>query len=132
MHATVLYTLMTDRRSFLSNPSAKSGAAHLRLLQALIVELGLCPSAFNPSSPLSFNSLPSLPHSMRAAKAMLKSQVFMNVRDYLAVRGQGLDALRQVMHRDRSSLMRQIRSGKRMPVKAVKDAGLNVLLITCH
>ena len=69
---------------------------------------------------------------MRAAKAMLKSQVFMNVRDYLAVRGQGLDALRQVMHRDRSSLMREIRSGKRMPVKAVKDAGLNVLLITCH
>ncbi|KAI0736634.1 hypothetical protein C8Q72DRAFT_767772 [Fomitopsis betulina] len=118
--------------SFLSNPSTKSGAAHLRLLQALIVELGLCPSAFNPSSPLSFNSLPSLPHSMRSAKAMLKSQVFMNVRDYLAVRGQGLDALRQVMHRDRGSLMREIRAGKRMPAKAVKDAGLNVLLITCY
>ncbi|TFY62417.1 hypothetical protein EVJ58_g3878 [Rhodofomes roseus] len=118
--------------SFLSNPTAKSGAVHLRLLQALIVELGLCPSAFNAASPLSFPSLPSLPHSMRAAKALLKSQVFLNVRDYLAVRSQGLDALRRVMHRDRSSLMREIRSGKKMPVKAVKDAGLNVLLVTCH
>ncbi|KAH9930968.1 uncharacterized protein B0H18DRAFT_1116664 [Fomitopsis serialis] len=118
--------------SFLSNPTTKSGAAHLRLLQALIVELGLCPSAFSPSSPLSFPSLPSLPHSMRAAKALLKSQVFLNVRDYLAVRSQGLDALRRVMHNDRSSLMREIRAGKKMPVKAVKNAGLNVLLITCH
>jgi len=118
--------------SFLSNPTTKSGAAHLRLLQALIVELGLCPSAFNASSPLSFPSLPSLPHSMRAAKALLKSQVFLNVRDYLAVRSQGLDALRRVMHSDRSSLMREIRAGKKMPVKAVKNAGLNVLLITCY
>ncbi|CCL98951.1 uncharacterized protein FIBRA_00959 [Fibroporia radiculosa] len=104
--------------TFLSQPGIKSGS-NLKLLQALIIELGL-------------SSLPSLPHSLRAAKAFLKSHVFLNVRDYLAVRGQGLDALRRVMHPNRSSLMREIRSGKRVPVKHVKDSGLNVLLITCH
>ena len=102
----------------------------LAFLQALIIELGLYSPVFDEDTHEA--EYPSLPNSMRAAKALLKSQVFLNVRDYLAVRGQGLDALRQVMHRDRSSLMREIRSGKRMPVKAVKDAGLNVLLITCH
>ncbi|KZT03490.1 uncharacterized protein LAESUDRAFT_659514, partial [Laetiporus sulphureus 93-53] len=104
----------------------------LQLLQALIVELGLCPAALQPSAgALSFPSLPALPHSLRAAKALLKSQAFLNVRDYLAVRGQGLDALRRVMHPSRSSLMREVRSGKRMPREAVKEKGLGVLLVTC-
>jgi len=120
--------------SFLSNPTTKSGASNLKLLQALIIELGLCPSALLPcpTNSVPFPSLPSLPHSLRAAKALLKSQVFLNVRDYLAVRGQGVEALRRAMHPNRVSLLREVRSGKGLPLKTIKDAGLNVLLITCH
>ena len=92
----------------------------LAFLQALIIELGL------------YTSMPSLPSSLRAAKAILKSQVFLNVRDYLAVRQQGVDALREVMHPSRSALMREIRGGKKAPRKTVKDRGLDVLLVTCY
>ncbi|OBZ75197.1 hypothetical protein A0H81_04500 [Grifola frondosa] len=60
--------------SFLSDPASKSGTSNLTLLQALIIELGLCPSALSPSAAsFSFHNLPSLPHSLRAAKALLKS-----------------------------------------------------------
>ena len=92
----------------------------LAFLQALIIELGL------------YTSMPSLPSSLRAAKAILKSQVFLNVRDYLAVRQQGVEALRGVMHPSRSALLREIRGGKKAPVKTVKDSGLGVLLVTCY
>lgn len=92
----------------------------LAFLQALIIELGL------------YTSMPSLPSSLRAAKAILKSQVFLNVRDYLAVRQQGIEALRGVMHPSRSALLREIRGGKKAPVKTVKDSGLDVLLVTCY
>ncbi|KAI1787902.1 hypothetical protein LXA43DRAFT_676300 [Ganoderma leucocontextum] len=92
----------------------------LAFLQALIIELGL------------YTSMPSLPNSLRAAKTLLRSQVFLNVRDYLAVRQQGIDALRGVMHPSRSALMREIRGGKKAPVKTVKDSGLGVLLVTCY
>ncbi|KAI0781114.1 hypothetical protein BD413DRAFT_608297 [Trametes elegans] len=123
-----------------ADPSAQSGATKLAFLQALIIELGLYPSApphagatTTPApAHASFFSLPSLPGSLRAAKALLKSQVYMNVRDYLAVRSQGVDALRRVMHPSRSALLREIRGGKRAPVKAVKESGLSVLLVTCY
>ena len=80
----------------------------------------------------SFAHLTGLPRTMRAAKALLKSRVFLNVCDYLAVRGQGLDALRAVMHPSRSALMRELRGGKRASLKWVKQSGLNVLLVTCY
>ncbi|KAI0928342.1 hypothetical protein AcV5_005942 [Taiwanofungus camphoratus] len=117
---------------FLSNRSSKSQTLKpsLPLLQALIIELGLCPSALNPASTSSPTSL-SLPNSLRAAKALLKSRVFLNVRDYLAVRSQGLDALQRVMKPSRGALMREIKSGKRMPRESVKSTGLSVLLVTC-
>ncbi|KAI8998805.1 hypothetical protein BD414DRAFT_512373 [Trametes punicea] len=120
-----------------ADPATKSGASKLAFLQALIVELGLYSSqtaaiASSSSAPASFFALPSLPGSLRAAKALLKSQVFLNVRDYLAVRSQGVDALRRVMHPSRSALMREIRGGKKAPVKAVKESGLSVLLVTCY
>ncbi|EMD38578.1 hypothetical protein CERSUDRAFT_113763 [Gelatoporia subvermispora B] len=121
--------------SFLSSSasSAQSASISLKFLQALIVELGLCPTAFTSAdTTLSFYSLPSLPHSIRAAKTLLKTCVFLNVRDYLAVRERGLDALRAVMHPSRSSLMREVRNGRRVPVKKVKSIGLSVLLVTCH
>ena len=65
------------------------------------------------------------------ARALLKSSVFLNIRDYLAVRSEGLDALRRVMHPSRGSLMREVRAGKRAPLGWVKASGLNVLLVQC-
>ncbi|KAI0637154.1 hypothetical protein C8Q77DRAFT_550936 [Trametes polyzona] len=118
-----------------ADPSAKSRVPKLAFLQALIIELGLYPadpSQTNVATPSSIFSLPSLPNSMRAAKALLKSQVFLNVRDYLAVRSQGIDALRSVMHPSRSALLRDIRGGRKAPVKSVKESGLSVLLVTCY
>ncbi|KAI0336349.1 hypothetical protein GY45DRAFT_1365885 [Cubamyces sp. BRFM 1775] len=122
--------------SVLSADQPKAGASKLAFLQALIIELGLYPTvsaqAAAATSSSSFFSLPSLPSSLRAAKALLKSQVFLNVRDYLAVRSQGIEALRRVMHPSRSALMRELRSGKKVSVKSVKESGLSVLLVTCY
>ncbi|KAH9854054.1 hypothetical protein C2E23DRAFT_80084 [Lenzites betulinus] len=121
-----------------ADPSKKAGIPKLAFLQALIIELGLYPALQPDDSPApvappaSFFSLPSLPSSLRAAKALLKSQVFLNVRDYLAVRSEGVDALRRVMHPSRSALLRDIRSGRKAPVKSVKESGLSVLLVTCY
>lgn len=66
---------------------------------------------------------------------MLKSSVFLNVRDYLDVREKGLDALRGVMHPSRGALIRDLtRSGgkRKVPRNMVKKSGLGVLLVTCH
>ena len=101
-----------------ADPTVKAELSKLEFLQALIIELGLYTT--------------SLPSSMRAAKALLKSQVFLNVRDYLAVRSQGVDALRSVMHPSRSALMRDLRGGRKTPSKTVKETGLSVLLVTCY
>ena len=112
------YTLV--RRVLSADPTTKAELSKLEFLQALIIELGL------------YTGLAALPSSMRAAKALLKGQVFLNVRDYLAVRSQGVDALRAVMHPSRSALMREIRSGKKETAKTVKETGLSVLLVTCY
>ncbi|RDB24077.1 hypothetical protein Hypma_008769 [Hypsizygus marmoreus] len=106
--------------SFLSNPEARrNSACRLTLLQALIIELGLATSA--------------LPASLTAAKAFLKSRVFLNVREYLAVRGQGPAAVQRIMHPSRSSLIKDIRKkGKKAPLAWVKESGLQVLLVQCY
>ncbi|KAI0055500.1 hypothetical protein BV25DRAFT_1815529, partial [Artomyces pyxidatus] len=104
----------------------------LLVLQALILELGIqfrAGSTGSQKPASSYFSIPDLPRSLRQAKMLLKSQAFINVRDYLAVRGQGQAALQSVMHPSRSSLVKEVRKGKRMPVKEVKKAGLNVLLV---
>jgi hypothetical protein len=108
-------------------PTGNNGSA-LLVLQALILELGCLPSGASAGK----FSIPELPGTMRQAKLLLKSHVFINVRDYLAVREQGQDALRRVMHPDRKSLVREVRKGKRVPVQEVKKAGLNVLLVKTH
>ncbi|KAI0262867.1 hypothetical protein BC834DRAFT_971688 [Gloeopeniophorella convolvens] len=112
-----------EARKYLAHPAAagNNGSA-LQVLHALILELGL------PGVAGKF-SIAELPRSLRKARAMLKSQVFINVRDYLAVREQGQAALQRAMHPSRSSLVKEVRKGKRMPVREVKEAGLNVLLI---
>ena len=91
----------------------------LAFLQALIIELGL------------YTSMPTLPNSLRAAKALLKSSVFLNVRDYLEQRNKGLDALRSVMHPSRKSLVKDLHR-RRVPREFVKNTGLGVLLVTCY
>ncbi|KAH9946266.1 uncharacterized protein BXZ73DRAFT_95768 [Epithele typhae] len=103
-----------------ADPTTKAELSKLEFLQALIIELGL------------FTGLSALPSSMRAAKALLKSQAFVNVRDYLAVRSEGVDALRSIMHPSRSALLRDIRGGRKTPAKTVKETGLSVLLVTCY
>jgi len=133
---------------FLSEPM-ENKAAHLALLQALIIELGFFTplptsekstettegqSSPTPSSPTSAFSLSDLPHSMTAAKSFIKSHVFLNVRDYMAVRAQGQEALQSVLHPSRRSLLTQLRkkSSSRVPRTWVKERGLNVFLVSCH
>jgi len=122
---------------FLSSPLDHK-AANLALLQALIIELGF----FNPSNGTdcesdSGRSTPSfdisdIPQSMRAAKSFIKSHVFLNVRDYLALRAQGQEALQNVLHPSRKSLVTELRKkDARVPRDWVKQRGLNVLLVTC-
>lgn len=128
--------LCTNRNhySFLSSPSAEAKAkGNLAFLQALIVELGLCSAT--SASVESFYTLPSLPRSIKAAKALLKSSVFLNVRDYLEQRDKGLDALRRVMHPSRKALVKDLGRGKgrrKVPRDFVKNTGLGVLLVTCY
>lgn len=123
--------------SFLSDPHDHK-AADLALLQALIIELGF----FNPSNRSDSRSdsgrltpsfeLSDIPQSMRAARAFIKSHVFVNVRDYLALRAQGQEALQNVLHPSRKSLVAELRKkDARVPRGWVKQRGLNVLLVTC-
>lgn len=129
------WTNNIDLFRFLSSSSDETAKkSNLTLLQALIVELGIC--AASPSgSEQSFYHLPSLPRTIRAAKALLKSNVFLNVRDYLEQRNNGLDALRKVMHPSRKALVKDLSRGKgqrRVPRDFVKNTGLGVLLVTCY
>lgn len=123
-------------RSFLSLPSEESKKkSDLTFLQALIVELGLCSPASSSGHEQSFYHLQSLPRSIRAAKDLLKSNVFLNVRDYLDQRNKGLDALRSVMHPSRKALVKDLSRGKgqrKVPRDVVKSTGLGVLLVTCY
>ncbi|KAG6821177.1 hypothetical protein H0H93_005397 [Arthromyces matolae] len=107
--------------SFLSNPEARSDSVcRLTLLQALIIELGLATS--------------SLPSSLRAAKAYLKSRAFVNIKEYIAVRDQGPAAVQRIMHPSRSALIKDIRKNKtsKASLAWVKDSGLQVLLVQCY
>jgi len=113
----------------LANP-APTANSNLKLLHALIIELGLAPAAKVSSLG---KAVEVLPRSLRATKALLKQHVFLNVCDYLAVRHKGLAALRNVMHPSRKALVTAIRSEKKkMPAKEVKKTGLGVFLVTCY
>lgn len=106
-----------------------SQASKLTFLQALIVELGLV-STDGPAAGL-------LPGTLTAAKALLKSHAFLNVRDYLEMRAQGVEALRGAMKTSRRALVRELRGRRRgedkrgrAPLGWVKETGLTVLLVT--
>ncbi|KAH8107170.1 hypothetical protein BXZ70DRAFT_281201 [Cristinia sonorae] len=113
----------------LAQPTVAAHNSNLKLHHALIIELGLAPTA--KVSSLS-SAVHILPNSLTKARAILKQHVFLNVCDYLANRQKGLDALRQVMHPSRKALAKAIRGGKRMPAKEVKKSGLGVFLVTCY
>ncbi|KAI0315841.1 hypothetical protein OF83DRAFT_318152 [Amylostereum chailletii] len=122
--------------SYLANPPPTgNNGSLLLLLQALIIELGLhtLPASSPSTEPSSYMALSvpqiGLPHSLKQAKALLKTHAFINIRDYLAVRERGQAALQQAMHPSRRSLVREIRGGKRVRLGWVKKSGLNVLLV---
>ncbi|KAI0029872.1 hypothetical protein K488DRAFT_72647 [Vararia minispora EC-137] len=103
--------------SHLANPPAKLNSGMLLpLLQALIVELDLSEQT---------------PRSLNAAKGILKSRAFIGVREYLAAREAGQEAIQRAMHPSRTSLVRALRKGSsaRVPREWVKSTGLSVLLV---
>lgn len=104
---------------FLSSPEDKDSVNKLTLLQSLIMELGVA-------------DISSLPTTITSAKKLLKSEAHVNIREYIAVREKGQDALKGIMHASRGSLVKSIRK-KKNPASLtwVKQQGLNVLLVQC-
>jgi len=104
---------------FLSSPEDKDSVNKLTLLQSLIMELGV-------------TDISSLPTTITSAKKLLKSEAHVNIREYIAVREKGQDALKGIMHASRGSLVKSIRK-KKNPASLtwVKQQGLNVLLVQC-
>ncbi|KAJ7109196.1 hypothetical protein C8R44DRAFT_986232 [Mycena epipterygia] len=102
--------------SFLADPTS---VCRLTLLQSLIIELGLASS--------------SLPASLTAAKAMLKSHAFLNVGEYLDARQRGPAAVQGVMHPSKTALIKDLRKKRNgASLQWVKESGLQVLLVTCY
>jgi hypothetical protein len=90
----------------------------LQLLQAFVVELGVSQQ---------------VPASIKSAKKLLKAKAHINIKEYVAVRGEDQAALRQIMHPSKSALRNNIRkTGKRKPLKWVKEHGLDAFLIGCY
>lgn len=103
---------------FISSSDAKrDSVCKLTLLQSLIVELGLATR--------------NLPASLSSARNLLKSHAFLNVREYIAVRAEGPEAIRRAMFPSRNALIKNIRKNpkNRAPLQWVKDMGLQVLLV---
>ncbi|KAH6919062.1 hypothetical protein BKA70DRAFT_1417059 [Coprinopsis sp. MPI-PUGE-AT-0042] len=107
--------------AYLTHPEAKANqVCKLTLLQSLLIELGLAKASS------------ALPTSLRAATQIIKSTVFINIKEYLLVRTQGPDAILKAMYPSRSALMKAMKKkANRAPLQWVKDHGLNVLLVTC-
>lgn len=105
------------RVRFLSNPDAKNDTVcRLALLQSLIIELGL--------------ATPSLPDSLSAARTFLRSRAFLNIREYIAVREQGPEAVQRVLYPSKSALIKDIKKTRNTAsLKWVKQHGLQVLLV---
>ncbi|KAF7978090.1 hypothetical protein HWV62_1484 [Athelia sp. TMB] len=121
--STATVTGYEDASSFitgyLSSPDNKDTACKLTLLHSLIVELGVADAS-------------SLPSTVTQAKKLLKAEAHINIREYMAEREKGQDALKRIMHASRGSLVKSIRK-KKNPASLtwVKQQGLNVLLVQC-
>jgi len=108
--------------SVLSSPSTLTSTSRLHLLQALIIELGL------------IDSETSLPQTLTSARALLRSNVFVNIIDYLNAREKGQEAIKEIMHKSRGALVKDLRKKKTHRAKLgwVKESGLSVLLVSCY
>ncbi|KAG8892776.1 hypothetical protein FRC00_011559, partial [Tulasnella sp. 408] len=129
---------------YLANPPQQPSAAdQLRLLQSLIIELGL------------LSGKATMPQSAKAAKKLIKQHVHINVKDYLARRtkqvevtraglaasttgkktsvqvGVGVTELKKLMFPSKSALMQSLKGNKKkvMSRQAIKKAGLNVFMV---
>lgn len=98
-----------------SPPEHPTAAYRFLLNRALLLEFRIC----TPDT---------LPTSHGAAIAMVRDNVHINVRDYIAKRKEGFSGLRSVMLANAKALRKDVRK-RRMPVKTVKSLGLHSLLI---
>lgn len=100
----------------MSSPPEHPTATYRYLLnRALLLEFRVC----TPET---------LPTSHGAAIAMVKSNVHINVLDYVAKRKEGFNGLRAAMLANAKELRKDVRKRK-MPVKVVKSLGLHSLLV---
>lgn len=83
---------------------------------ALLIELGI------------ILKTEALPVTLAAARKLLKTYVHLNVRDYLDIRLQGLEALRAVLHESKQALRVDVRK-RRVALKKVNALGLRDLLV---
>lgn len=127
---------------YLANPPQQPSAAdQLRLLQSLIIELGL------------LSGKATMPQSAKAAKKLIKQHVHINVKDYLARRtkqveaaragpattgkktsvqvGVGVTELKKLMFPSKSALTQSLKGNKKkvMSRQEIKKAGLNVFMV---
>ncbi|KAG8748010.1 hypothetical protein FRC10_009762 [Ceratobasidium sp. 414] len=103
----------------MSSPPENPTATYRYLLnRALLLEFRVC----TPDT---------LPTSHGAAIAMVKSNIHINVLDYVAKRKEGFSGLHSVMLKSAKALRKDIRKRK-MPVKQVKSLGLHSLLVLRH
>lgn len=104
---------------YIACPHAQDGNTKLQLLRSLIIELGVRP----PNSS-------DLPSTLTSARKLIKAEMHVNIKEYVATRDKGQLALKQIMHPSKSSLRREIqKTGQRASLKWVKKRGLQALLI---
>ncbi|KIL00136.1 hypothetical protein PAXRUDRAFT_8427 [Paxillus rubicundulus Ve08.2h10] len=105
---------------YLESP-VKDNEAQLTLLRALIVELGI-----------RVPTTSDLPSTLTSARKILKAEVHINIKEYIATRHKGQSALRQILKPSKKALRKDIRKkGNRASLKWVKGKGLQALLVTC-
>ncbi|KAJ1310326.1 hypothetical protein OPQ81_007065 [Rhizoctonia solani] len=98
-----------------SPPEHPTAAYRFLLNRALLLEFRVC----TPET---------LPSTHGAAIAMVKSNVHINILDYIAKRKEGFSGLRSVMLANAKALRKDVRK-RRMSAKKVKSLGLHSLLI---
>ncbi|KAL4067669.1 hypothetical protein V8B97DRAFT_2004224 [Scleroderma yunnanense] len=104
---------------YIAGARGNDHSTELELLRSFIIELGVR----SPNSP-------DLPTTLTSARKLIKSEVHVNIKEYLATRDQGQCALQQIMYPSKKSLRREIqRTGNKASLKWVKKKGLQVLLI---
>lgn len=108
--------------SYIATPHPKRGeiTVRLRLLCALLIEFGVSPPD-------------TLPTTLTSASKLLKKEIHINIKQYVAVRNQGQAVLKKIMLPSQAALQKQLRKkANRVPLKWAKERGLEGLLVrTC-